>query len=946
MIAILALLLSIGNNYKEFIAMRCNRKSTGRVLDILALAMMFTVFARPAIGEKKGVPAETPPPAPCAGWNVNYDVRTAIDVNLDGKADLAAFDNGDYAPSHSALWTAMNNGDGTFSVGKTIPNLDEANSGTPTKHLRMLVDLNGDHIPDVVIFGDAGVWTALAKGDGTYLPLQLGINYFGVQQGWDPARDVLLVVDLNHDGYADIIGFGKDGVWTVIGNGKGMFGTPTPALQKQNFGADQGWTPTKHVRLVADIEHSGFPDIVAFGDQGVWTARSNRDKQGTFANPNLVKQNFGSNQGWTPTKHVRLTAVLNNVGYADIIGFGDEGVWTALSNGDGTFQDPRLVMANFGVAQGWDPAKHVRLMADINNDGKDDIVAFGDQGVWTALSVKHGTLAPPRSDAERDVPGGPMPPPVDPVAGTFEAPKLVLENFGVDQEWSPAKHIRLMADLNADRYLDIVGFGDAGVWTALGNGDGTFQTARFPLDYFACNGRFDFNLESKQTDPNGFPFNPQWRWQFYNSGAVPNAQQCHHFTQFNSDNYPVPSFSDCTDQTDMKNVNLPDGWNLDVCSPNDPFGSTYFPGHLNWFTTTFGTTAGVTPASSGSLSWGDHATDDDYDLSFLVTGSPAMLNGRDTQHVEFDSSETIKYYQDIPWWKGFYEAVNTTECCSSTGVVSTGGKSLPLALLDDANAILTGLFGVDCEHDGCKSEIHPVYTFAARVQDNPDDEVWAMFLRNTGDEGYCSSKMTYAPFTNYTFHLPWRTGMTSVEVLWGANESEFEATPGSTGPEVTYLVGQWVGVTFTLDVPTNRPRIDGELHLKWTPENNAERVSSSRPPVSMASSSNDEKEPDEAGPLRTALDRLSPAQRTQIKEAVAAAKPSTTKLQILPAGKPARALTVAEAPAPHPVVHIGELGPVATEKAAHDAAMIRELCKAGGGSIEGAPANICTQSPH
>src|SRR5208283_4582108 len=178
--------------------------------------------------------------------------------------------------------------------------------------------------------------------------------------------------------------------------------------------------------------------------------------------------------------------------------------------------------------------------------------------------------------------------------------------------------------------------------------------------------------------------------------------------------------------------------------------------HLNWFTATFGSAPktppgsppGTPPPSGGSLSWGDHAIDDDYDMSFFVSpGFPAMMNGRDSQHTEFDASETIKYYQNIPWWNRFDDAVNLSE------IISSGGESLPLAMLHDADAILTGLFGVDCEHDGCKSEIHPVYTFAAHVQNNPNDDVWAMFVRNTGDEGYCSSKMTQAPFTNYTFHL-------------------------------------------------------------------------------------------------------------------------------------------------------------------------------------------------
>ncbi len=930
----------------------------------IILMMMFSLLACSAVGQNLG--------AVCPGWSVTGDVRMALDINRDGKADLAAFDNPD-SFNQSALWTAINTGSESFTVQKALYDLDAANAGDPTKHVRMLVDLNGDHIPDIVIFGDAGVWTSLSQQNPRVaqvtpaVPIHgpspvepptlfstptLVLQNFGVQQGWDPQKHLRFVVDVNHDGFADIVGFGDAGVWVALGNGDGTF--QTPKLVVPNFGANQGWSPAKHVRLLADLNHDGYPDIVAFGDQGVFTAMNNGDASGTFkpVQAGLQPQNFGSDQGWSVEKHVRLTAVLSTVGYADIIGFGDQGVWTAVGNGDGTFQTPKLVLANFGVAQGWDPAKHVRLMADLNHDGRDDIVAFGDAGVWTAMSAVQETLAPVKLNSPQSLPPGNIPL-AEPGAGTFDTPRLVLQNFGVKQDWSPAKHIRVMADLNGDNFPDIVGFGDGGVWTALGNGDGTFQNAQFPLDYFACNGRFDFNVESSQTDLNGFPLNPQWRWQLYNPAPgtpltpqteTPNAAMCHYFS-----NQIGPSFSDCTDQTDMSHVNGASGFpNQDVCGIGAGSG---FPGHLNWFTATF---QAFHSAQSEGLSWGDHNTDDDYDMPLIVSKAPAIMNDRPDLHTEADASETYSNFE-TPWWNGFVQNV--------PGLLDPGNP-VPLLLLHDADAIMTGMFGVDCEHDGCKSEMHPIFTLAAHVVDNPDNDTWVMYLRNTGDEGYCSSQMESANFTSYTFRLPWRTEETipwnTVEVLWGpmypacAQAQELQAKScfeqqvppgGATGPTITYLSGQWVDVTFTFPGPQERPLIDGELHLQWGRGriSNGPLVASSpastSPARSSAPSAEQEKEPDESGPLGIALGKLGPAQQSQIRKTVAAATASGAKMQAMPAGQPAREVT-SEPPA-HPAVRIGEAGPAATEKAARDAAMVRELCKAYGGSIEGAPANMC-----
>ena len=133
----------------------------------------------------------------------------------------------------------------------------------------------------------------------------------------------------------------------------------------------------------------------------------------------------------------------------DIVGFGDCGVWTALGNGDGSFQEPNVVINNFGYdAGGWQVDKHPRFVVDLNGDGCADIVGFGDAGVWTALGNGDGT---------------------------FQEPQFVLGNYGYNQDWRVDKHPRFLAVLTSSGFPDIVGFAQDGVWVALGNGDGTFR---------------------------------------------------------------------------------------------------------------------------------------------------------------------------------------------------------------------------------------------------------------------------------------------------------------------------------------------------------------------------------------------------------------------------------------------------------------------------------------
>ena len=204
--------------------------------------------------------------------------------------------------------------------------------------------------------------------------------------------------------------------------------------------------------LLADITGDGRADIVGFGDAGVWTALSQARTARSPTRSSCWPISAIEAGGWRVDKHPRFLADLRGNGRADIVGFGDAGVYVALSNGDGTFQPPQFVVADFGLeAGGWRVDKHPRFLADITGNGHADIVGFGDAGVYVALGNGDGTFQPPQ----------------------FVLATSAFEAGG----WRVDKHPRFLADLTGDGRADIVGFGDAGVYVALSNGDGTFQHA-------------------------------------------------------------------------------------------------------------------------------------------------------------------------------------------------------------------------------------------------------------------------------------------------------------------------------------------------------------------------------------------------------------------------------------------------------------------------------------
>ena len=319
------------------------------------------------------------------------------------------------------------------------------------QHPRMLGDVNGDGRDDVVGFGNAGVYVSLSNGDGTFQPIQLAVNNYGYDAGgWRVERHPRMLGDVNGDGRADIVGFGYAGAYVSLGNVNGTF--QAPQLVVANYGYDDAagrWRVEQHPRMLADVNGVGRDDIVGFGNAGVYVSRSNAN--GTFRGPQLVVANYGYLAGgWRVEWHPRMMADVNGDGRADIVGFGNAGTYVSRSNANGTFQAPFFAVANYGYsAGGWQVDRHPRMLGRLNADARDDIVGFGNAGVYVS-----------RSNAN----------------GTFQAPQLVVANFGYDAGgWRVERHPRMIGDITGDGRDDIVGFGNAGVWVSINNGNGTFQ---------------------------------------------------------------------------------------------------------------------------------------------------------------------------------------------------------------------------------------------------------------------------------------------------------------------------------------------------------------------------------------------------------------------------------------------------------------------------------------
>jgi glucose/arabinose dehydrogenase len=319
---------------------------------------------------------------PANGWTSQDQFpRELADVNGDGMADIVGFGN-------PGVLVSLATGGGGFATPEvTLAAFNPANGWTSDDAFhRELADVNGDGMADIVGFGNGGVYVSLATGGGNFAPLSIKLAAFDPANGWTSQDQFPReLADVNGDGMADIVGFGIAGVRVALATGGGNFATPEVKLAA--FNPANGWTSNDQFpRQLADVNGDGMADIVGFGNGGVYVALATGG--GNFAPFNIDIAAFHPANGWTSNNQFpRELADVNHDGMADIVGFGNGGVYVAVATGGGHFATPIIDIAAFNPANGWssDDAFH-REVADVNHDGFADIVGFGNAGVLVALA--------------------------------------------------------------------------------------------------------------------------------------------------------------------------------------------------------------------------------------------------------------------------------------------------------------------------------------------------------------------------------------------------------------------------------------------------------------------------------------------------------------------------------------------------------------------------------
>jgi len=351
---------------------------------------------------------------------------------------------------------------------------------------RLLGDVNGDGLADIVGFNDNGVFVGISTGSSFAGDAQwtTGMSLF-VPNAEFVVTSPRFVADMNHDGLADVVAIGKTGVWVGLSDGRSSFGV---SEWGRDFGEKSAisWNPKTSYRTLADVTGDGIPDVVGFMNNTVYVA---------VASPS--SKSFNAMTQWG-TFSLKLSSVprlydMNGDGKADIVAFENTGTYIAYSQGD-HFGAAHQITTQFG--SGWTDSDSFREIADVNGDGHPDVFGLGEYGAgiavapatsggtWGYSSISHGfahygsvknniiRLKDVNGDGKADfvsidkkgvsvaLAWG------DGTSVKFLSPALWVDDFGSGRGWSRVQNPRLLDDVNGDGRPDIVGFGQDGVYVS------------------------------------------------------------------------------------------------------------------------------------------------------------------------------------------------------------------------------------------------------------------------------------------------------------------------------------------------------------------------------------------------------------------------------------------------------------------------------------------------
>ncbi|MGF1722500.1 FG-GAP-like repeat-containing protein [Vibrio kyushuensis] len=300
--------------------------------------------------QKKKIWASNYTPNHAQGWNEEM-TRLVGDVNGNGKSELIAL-------TTDGVYVSESKGNKFGEMLLWGDDFSTDNGWNASIHDFIAVDVNGNGLTDLAAFGDDGLYVAFSDGE-QFAPVVKVSENFGLDSVIenDGSNRIFrgelemtnrLLADVNGDGQADVVVYGRSGIYASLQNEDGTFEQQVSWLDNDHGEGDRldflGWQNSRYLKTAIDMTGNGRADLANVGNRDLLVAHSNGDRFEYLGGvtavytldgriPEIAEQwnNFAYQAGWTSESHFRLLGDVTGNGLPDLVGFNDEGIVVSLN---------------------------------------------------------------------------------------------------------------------------------------------------------------------------------------------------------------------------------------------------------------------------------------------------------------------------------------------------------------------------------------------------------------------------------------------------------------------------------------------------------------------------------------------------------------------------------------------------------------------------------------
>lgn len=297
---------------------------------------------------------------------------------------------------------------------------------------------------------------------------------FSDAQGWIQPQygTTIMFADINGDGKADVCGRGAAGIYCALNAGNGTFATPAQLVQT-DFSDANFWNQSSgyygSIRF-ADVNGDHRPDICGRGFAGIYCALNIGNGQfasstfwGAFVPDDLDgdEPHYGQNM---------MFGDINGDGKADVCARQNQGVYCAVNTGNGYFGAQLLVAPEYADSGVWFQISNTGTLklVDADGDGRLDICGRSSNGLVCSFNQTNGN-------------------------GVSFSAATPLDKFFGDgpMGWGHVRYgsTMMFGELDSQHSADACGRGPAGIYCAASNGkNGFVNGALVQKDFSDANG--------------------------------------------------------------------------------------------------------------------------------------------------------------------------------------------------------------------------------------------------------------------------------------------------------------------------------------------------------------------------------------------------------------------------------------------------------------------------